>query len=321
MKHTIFFSFVMILLLSGCEEAIKNSDQKVEDEVSQVTSDKKENTPVKANTNLTVNHQNDMLGFWVGYFRKPETENDHKNIYIDEGLAWFRENKINISIDEFNGNEVTGHSVVAGNYRPFHGVYKELDSSYHFSVSEPGDDRYDGKFTFEILKHDSVIKGTWRANNKIEIPERVYELQKKVFSYNPEQMLEYSRRYGNWEKEKKTKIEDKEEREAFGDFYSEFSAATELIYKINASSTLLTKKDVENLKKGDLLIIRNTIYARHGYSFKNRPLRVFFDAQSWYIPVHVDIKSDLTEIEKKNIELMLKYEKNAKEYYDSFGRG
>ena len=101
----------------------------------------------------------------------------------------------------------------------------------------------------------------------------------------------------------------------------EFASATEVIYRINASNTLLKKKDVENLKKGDLTIIRNTIYARHGYSFKNRPLRVFFDAQSWYIPVHTNIKSDFTEIEKENIKLLLRYEKNAIEYYDYFGRG
>ena len=56
-------------------------------------------------------------------------------------------------------------------------------------------------------------------------------------------------------------------------------------------------------------------------SFKNRPLRIFFDAQEWYIPVNIDIKSNLTEIEKENIQLLLKYEKNAVEYYDSFGRG
>ena len=48
---------------------------------------------------------------------------------------------------------------------------------------------------------------------------------------------------------------------------------------------------------------------------------MFFDAQEWYIPVFVDIKSDFTEIEKQNIELLLRYEKNAKEYYDYFGRG
>ena len=100
-----------------------------------------------------------------------------------------------------------------------------------------------------------------------------------------------------------------------------YSSATNSIYELNASNKLLTKKEVENLKKGDLLLIRNTIYARHGYSFKNRPLRVFFDAQNWYIPVHADIKSDFTKIEKKNIELLLRYEGNAAEYYDHFGRG
>ena len=63
------------------------------------------------------------------------------------------------------------------------------------------------------------------------------------------------------------------------------------------------------------------IYVRHGYSFKKRPLRVFFDPQSWYIPVFNNIKNNLTDIEKKNIKLLLRYEKNAKEYYDSFGRG
>ena len=84
---------------------------------------------------------------------------------------------------------------------------------------------------------------------------------------------------------------------------------------------MLTKSDVENLKKGDIVIIRNTIYARHGYSFKNQPLRVFFDAQDWYIPVHTDVKSELTDIEKDNIKLLLRYERNAKEYYDYFGRG
>jgi hypothetical protein len=83
---------------------------------------------------------------------------------------------------------------------------------------------------------------------------------------------------------------------------------------------MLSKNDLENLKKGDLLIIRNTIYARHGFSFKNRPLRIFFDAQEWYMPVNMNIKPQLTEIEKKNIQLLLKYEKNSIEYYDSFGR-
>lgn len=33
------------------------------------------------------------------------------------------------------------------------------------------------------------------------------------------------------------------------------------------------------------------------------------------------IRTDFTELEKQNIKLLLSYEKNAAEYYDSFGRG
>ncbi|MBK6507347.1 MAG: YARHG domain-containing protein [Ignavibacteria bacterium] len=39
------------------------------------------------------------------------------------------------------------------------------------------------------------------------------------------------------------------------------------VSSINASNVLLRKSDVENLYKGDLEVIRNSIYARHGYSF------------------------------------------------------
>lgn len=135
-------------------------------------------------------------------------------------------------------------------------------------------------------------------------------------------MLERSRRYVNWNKFKEKKKKVEMEENVFEEWVSkEFSSATDLIYEINASNTLLTKSQVENLKRGDLIIIRNTIYARHGYSFKNRPLRIFFDAQDWYIPVHSDIKSDFTKIEKENIKLLFKFEKNASEYYDYFGRG
>ncbi len=92
------------------------------------------------------------------------------------------------------------------------------------------------------------------------------------------------------------------------------------VYKYNPSTTALTKEQVSNLKKADIFILRNSIYARHGYSFKKQPLRVFFDEQDWYIPISNDVKSELTPLEKQNITLLMRYEKNAKEYYDVFGR-
>ncbi len=325
MKGRSFWCAAVCALFVGCGGTIKNDDV-VLDEIGssgdlQVSLSDTPTEMTSATANLEITDQRDLLGFWVGYFRRADESEYSEVINPDEGIYWSRENKINISIDEISDGKVKGHSVVAGNDRPFEGTCTEQDDLYVFEVSEPGDDKYDGKFNFEISKLWSTLKGTWKAYKKIDIQERVYELEKKIFTYNPEQMLEYSRRYSDWDNSKKTKSESEDDLEFYGDFYTEFSTATDSIYTMNASSTLLTKADVENLRKGDLLIIRNTIYARHGYSFKMRPLRVFFDSQDWYIPVHTDIKSSLTETEKKNIELLLKYEKNATEYYDTFGRG
>ncbi len=336
MKQIWIYTTILIALLSSCNEAIKNEENKVVNEIDSIVTkvdsilpaadtttvvNAKVN-PVGTNTVMLVQDQPDLIGFWVGYFKKKNTEGSYKkDIYADEGLYWNRENKINISIDQIADGKVKGHSVVAGNNRPFEGTIKEDETSFAFELSEPGDDKYDGKFSFTIKKDDSKLEGTWKAYKKIDIQEREYKLKKSVFTYNLDQKLDYGQPFGDWENVKTTKLKDKEMIEYYGEFLKEYATATNLIYEVNASNTLLKKKDVENLKKGDLLIIRNTVYARHGYSFKNRPLRVFFDAQEWYIPVHNEIINELTDIEKQNIELLLRYEKNAKEYYDRFGRG
>ncbi len=323
---------ILIIIFTSCQNAIKNNETIVQDEVLDTELNNtinKENLSVVIDTfhskdNDTVksiNTKDDIIGYWVGDFN-PSVRDESKNMYADEGLYWKRENKINLSIDEIIGNKIKGHSIVAGIYSAFEGTVLEAENEYTFEVKETGKNKYDGKFSFSIKKNSSALTGTWLAFNKIDIPKRVYELQKKVFKYDSNQMLEDGNiKFGDWNKTVKTKITDDEEREIFGDYYEKFATSTDIIYVLNASTVLLTKKDVENLKKGDLLIIRNSIYARHGYSFKNRPLRVFFDDQPWYIPVSVDIKKELTEIEKKNIKLLLNYEKNAEEYYNSFGRG
>jgi hypothetical protein len=86
------------------------------------------------------------------------------------------------------------------------------------------------------------------------------------------------------------------------------------------SKRLLKEEDVENLTAGDLEIMRNEIFARHGYCFKKKELREMFEDKDWYVPNTVDVKKDLTEIEKKNIALIKKYEKYAEQYGDDFGR-
>lgn len=323
MKKIIYLIFIAFLI-SNCGNEIKNKEAKIEIEPGTATTPIDESTKVekeipKAESQSSVDN---LLGFWVGDFMPDNGEND-KTIYLDEGYSWNRTNKINISIDKITDSLVYGHSVVAGNDRPFEGKVKQINN-HHFSfqVKEPGDNKYDGEFSFTIFADEDRLMGEWTAYKNIDIKKRKYDLSPKKFSYSPDIMLEDSKRYMNWNKKIETKQTIEFDDNEFEEWISnEFATATNLIYKINASNRLLTKSEVENLKKGDLTIIRNCIYARHGYSFKNRPLRVFFDAQDWYIPVHSNIKNDFTEIEKENIKLLLRYEKNAAEYYDSFGRG
>jgi YARHG domain len=307
---------LLFLILFSCNNSIKDNTVIVENEID--SSKTISISSKKAGNNETkILKKEDLIGFWVGDFANAEEDNGNKNINADEGLYWQRNNKITISIDSIVNQNIIGHSVVAGNNRAFKGNIIEDSTQFVLEVSEPGDDKYDGKFNFTIQKNDDEAIGIWKSFKKIEIENRKYTLQKKIFKYDLNRMLLAVKSYGDWTNKKiSNKI-----NEDTNEFKKTFAASTDLIYKLNASNTLFTKKDVENLKKGDLLILRNTIYARHGYSFKNRPLRVFFDAQEWYIPVHTDIKSDLTDIEKQNIQLLLKYEKNAKEYYDYFGRG
>src|SRR6478735_563087 len=52
-----------------------------------------------------------------------------------------------------------------------------------------------------------------------------------------------------------------------------------------SSTRKLSAKDVENLKNEELRIMRNEIYARHGYSFKLADMREHFDKLDWYMPM------------------------------------
>ena len=87
-----------------------------------------------------------------------------------------------------------------------------------------------------------------------------------------------------------------------------------------ASQRPLKTADVENLAKGDLEMMRNEIFARHGYCFAKKDLRQQFENEAWYVPNTVDIKGFLTDVEKKNIALIKRYEKYAEDYGDEYGR-
>lgn len=68
------------------------------------------------------------------------------------------------------------------------------------------------------------------------------------------------------------------------------------------SRELPTAAEMSHFSTADLRILRNSIFARHGYKFKSADLRKYFSQYSWYEPRYDDVYSMLNSIEKKNVE-------------------
>lgn len=74
---------------------------------------------------------------------------------------------------------------------------------------------------------------------------------------------------------------------------------------------LITIYDLFFLSKEQLAILRNSIYAVHGYNFKNPKWKEYFTENFYGYKINPDFsESDFTDIEKKNLEL-IKYMENT----------
>lgn len=66
-----------------------------------------------------------------------------------------------------------------------------------------------------------------------------------------------------------------------------------------ASTRRLSASELSDYSARQLKIMRNEIYARHGYIFQTADMRSYFAAQSWYTPV--SHKVTLSSIEQANV--------------------
>ena len=66
----------------------------------------------------------------------------------------------------------------------------------------------------------------------------------------------------------------------------------------------------------NLKIMRNEIFARHGYKFKTKDMADYFGAKAWYKPQYDDVTSKLTPIETLNIALIQELEKRYESWWD-----
>ncbi|MDQ6471056.1 YARHG domain-containing protein [Flavobacterium sp. LHD-80] len=299
------FCFLLVVLLFSCNSKEKESPK---------------NTKLLAENKEIRTY---LYGSYVGYSMIEERDTTRP---VVEGA-----NTINILIKRITESEVIGQRIIDGKSKPIKGFMRKTGNTFYFTLKEPGDDKNDGVFTFEIQK-DSVLKGTWQANDpKKEVTKRKYILKKREFKYDPHAMLPEGEMYIDYvnpkEQEQAENQTEKIENDTIDDYEGEdesssalYRAASEVVFKLNSSTTKLKESQLKNLKKLDLEILRNTIFARHGYAFKSETIRQFFDFVPWYVPISENVDNQLTETEKQNVAILKRFEKYATDNYDTFGR-
>jgi len=211
--------------------------------------------------------------------------NAHKSLDNGQGIkiiigTWkgtFNKKMMELVVNSAIDNTVAGYDVLNGKKRPFTGSYYENGNSYSLTLNEPGDDNGDGKFEMSIDKSSNIITGYWK---------QFKGSLKYNFIFN---------KISNSDVNQDQKVNKNENDRKYG------------LYP-QASEKLLYASDLRGLSKYDLKIMRNEIFARHGYIFKTPDMISYFKKQSWYQGQYNDVTSMLTIIEKKNIELIKKYE-------------
>lgn len=312
----LFYSLICISFFTiSCKEVIKNEKKFVAEQ----SFEEIQFVEPKVSNSLVVNSKEDLLGYWVGDFKSDISEEKIDSIYQEKNYNLLNR-KITFSIDEIKGDSIFGHSITAGNISQFKGLVFQNESEFVIKVDEFKKSKYDGLFEMNISKNDSLLIGNWVAYNpkELKVATRKYQLQKKIFIYNPNNKVDEI--FINDDKFNTLKYKDTIDGEVFENEFEEYFTNTEKLYEKNASIDELTSDFVSNLSKADIFILRNSIFARHGFAFRDKQFRMYFEMFDWYMPVFGDVKEDLTEIEIKNIDLLLRYEQNAEEYYDTFGR-
>lgn len=75
------------------------------------------------------------------------------------------------------------------------------------------------------------------------------------------------------------------------------------------STRYVTYDDIQYMDRGQVRVLKNSIYARHGRRFKDANLRSYFNSQSWYYPTRNEVPAkEFNKYENYNINFLLKYE-------------
>ena len=80
-----------------------------------------------------------------------------------------------------------------------------------------------------------------------------------------------------------------------------------------SNCSYLSTSELYKYNKSTLALIRNEIYARHGYVFNTNPYKDYFNSKSWYYP-DSSFKGNDSELNSYEIENVktIKYVENSK---------
>jgi uncharacterized membrane protein YvbJ len=79
-------------------------------------------------------------------------------------------------------------------------------------------------------------------------------------------------------------------------------------YLFPSDKEYITENDLRSLTKEEVALIRNEIYARHGYMFQTEPYKSYFAEKEWYTPNANFNESMFNVVEESNKDFIAKYE-------------
>lgn len=285
---------MVILAFVGCRET--TTQEFIPIEKTEVEASPKLDIKPTQVKNLETNYTGDFYGT-IQSTEKP---------YNDRIPAIIKKLKLTINLQ--GNNQLIANMLLDGNQFEFQGETIVKKSGYEIKLYERQKSLYEINAYLDTVKH--TLKGTLHSKNAYgkELSTSLV-LNKKQFTYKanlklPETILGIPFRFLKEDVALET-----------------FEALTKGVLDKNASTQLLDYNELEYLPQSDLEVLRNSIYARHGYAFKNKPMRYLFENKvDWYFPNAIQVEETFTKIERKNIELIKLYEQHAEKYYDEFGR-
>jgi hypothetical protein len=301
MKHLLLAACLLPLIVS-CKKEVSESEDVMD-------------KGLLAYAEVPKESHRELYGLWTGV-AEPDYNLDEDDNVEDTP------NKLTIKISRIIKDSVFGQSISKGSKSMFKGKLTTKNGQLFFTLNETGKDKLDGKFELSI--DNDTLQGKWAIYkpNDETTPRKKLKLVQKEFAYDPKVMLDEDNSiFVDWDNPvvKDFNYKNKEGKEATYQRETYRLSSAE-VFTINASTDVLTEESLKNLKKVDIEIIKNSIYARHGYAFKKNSFRHFFESNEWYVPVSDNVDKELTKLEKKNIVLLNRIEEYATDHYSTYGR-